>query len=318
MTIEELYNSFKNANVSFLGSNKFNVKSIDGMLHKIGKSENGFPIVFAATKSTVSGIGNLNGEIISVEYNVSCCLIDDNNHQSDENYSIITLRTEDTYLCRIFIEVFFMSLATLPQTPTDKELALKVEGLLSIFAALKKAPIHKIQGLWAELLVIDTSKEPEELAKAWHSSPNSKFDFTKGANKIEVKSTSSENRVHKFSLDQLNPTESTNLYIASVIVRESAPDSNGLSVDDLYKKICTKVMDVNIRMHIYQVITETLGSDYQKAATVYFDYVAGKDSVQFYDSKDIPKINKKDVPPFVTGVKFDSDLTHLDPVERIM
>ena len=87
------------------------------------------------------------------------------------------------------------------------------------------------------MLLIEQSKNPTKIARAWHSQPNSKYDFNLGGEKIEVKSTQSENRIHHFSLDQLNPSPNSKLIICSVIVRESAQGENGFSVFDLYDKI---------------------------------------------------------------------------------
>ena len=299
---------------SFDESEKYNVLSIEGMKHKIGKSNEGFPKVFVITTPSKTPLHNMNGELFSVEYSISCTLIDDNHETTDAIYSIITLRSTDENLKKIFFDVFFMMLLSMPETPSDYELAMKIEGLLAIFASLRRKPIHKIQGLWAELLVIERSQNPEIVAKAWHGSPASKYDFTMGVDKVEVKSTSSEERIHKFSLDQLNPNKSSRLLIASVIVRESAKDDNGLSVDNLYKKICQRISDIDVRMHIYTVITNTLGDEYEKANTVYFDYSAAKDSLSYYDYQDIPRIEKKYVPMNVSGVKFASTLSHIPDI----
>lgn len=291
----------------------FNVISIPNMKHKLGKSEEGFPKFFVTSKDISNqNIRNIMAELLSVEYNVDCSLVDNEGNKTDAMFSIITLRSDDESLQQLFIEVFTLMLVTLPEIPNNYELSLKIEGLLSIFSALKKKPIHKIQGLWAEMLIIERSKQTDVLAKAWHNAPGAKYDFTMGCDKIEVKSTSSEDRIHKFALDQLNPSESSNLLIASVIVRESAEDENGLSIINLYDRICKKISDVNIRMHVYTVMVNTLGNEYEKAASVFFDYSQGKDSISYYDYRDVPHIEKKLIPPFVSSVKFNSDLSHVE------
>ena len=78
-----------------------------------------------------------------------------------------------------------------------------------------------LQGLWAELLVIERSKSPAYLLQSWHVSPNDKFDFNDGIDKIEVKSTRNVRRIHTFSLEQLHPNVNANLLIASVFVIET-------------------------------------------------------------------------------------------------
>ena len=202
-------------------------------------------------------------------------------------------------------------LGKIPAIPSKRELAIEVENLISIFSALSKPPRKKVQGLWAELLVIERSLHPETLISAWHSQANAKYDFTMGRDKIEVKSTSGEERIHHFSLDQLNPSPNSRLLIASVIVRESAQGSGGMSVRDIYNKICTKVSANNARLKLYSIMAECIGSDLTKIDSIFFDYVEASDTLAFFDANQVPHVEKNSIQPFVSDVSFSSNLTHL-------
>lgn len=308
-TAYQLYNQiqqFSEKNIE----NHYHVVSIPGRLHKIGISEEGFPKFFVLTSDN-NMMKNLNAELLSVEYNVLCNIIEGDVVLDNQYFSIITLRSDNEQLQKMFIDVFLMMLDTIPSKPTNILLASKIESLLSIFAKLKHNPVHKLQGLWAELLMIEQSKDPTIVSKSWHTMPNSKYDFNLGGDKVEVKSTQGENRVHHFSLDQLNPSHNSRLLICSVIVRESAQGVKGFSVFDLYDRISQRIIDSEVRMHISEVITETLGSDFYVAQKKYFDYVEACDRLVFFDHIDIPKILKEDVPEHVTEVRFSSDLTNL-------
>ncbi len=293
----------------------YHVFSLMGQLHKLGASKDGFPKFFVVAKDNTM-MQNLNAELLSVEYNMLCSIIEKGVTLDNQRFTIITLRSDNEQLQKMFIEVFVTMLHSLPAEPTNMMIASKVENLLSIFAKLKKKPIHKLQGLWAELLLIDQSSDSSVVARAWHSQPQSKYDFTMGDDKIEVKSTRGENRVHRFSLDQLNPAPSSNLLICSTIVRESAKTDGGFSVFDLYEKISKKIMDGEVRMHLYNVITDTLGSDFFSAQKKYFDYHESCDRLAFYYYTDIPKIERNQVPENVTGVKFNVDLSYIKDVRE--
>lgn len=311
-----IFNQFKNIQNGDAPQDRFTVVTIDGMTHRLGRSQEGFPKFFVHTNSSASTVQNVIREILSVEYNVPCELVDnEGNHQKD-SYSIITLRTQEIALQAYFIEIFTMMLEKMPETPSRRELSIEVENLITIFSALSNPPKKKIQGLWSELLVIEQSSHPETLINAWHNSPTAKYDFTMGRDKIEVKSTSSEDRVHKFSLDQLNPSPNSRLIIASTIVRESAPAADGLSVKGIYDKICERVTAINSRLRLYTVIAETIGTDLAKLENVYFDYTSAVDYLGYYDATEVPHIDKTDVPEFVTDVKFASNLTHLTDVRN--
>ncbi len=295
--------------------NRYHVVSLPGRLHKLGVSDEGYPKFFVHT-SDHTIMQNLNGEMLSVEYNMLCNVIEGDIVMDNERFSIITLRSTNEQLQKVFLDVFLMMLDSMPQKPTNLMLASKIESLLSIFSKMKRRPLHKLQGLWAELLLIEQSIAPTTVARAWHAQPDSKYDFTMGSDKIEVKSTQGENRIHRFSLDQLNPSPNSRLLICSTVVRESAKADNGLSVFDLYESISLKITDSDVRMHVNDVLVETLGSDFYEAQRKFFDYTEACDRMALYDYQDIPKIDRSIIPEHVTDVKFNADLTHLTDIRE--
>lgn len=310
----ELYSKFKTLTVGPTESLAYNVISITDTQHKLGVSAEGYPKFFVKTSTEKPMVPNTILELLTVEYNLQCTVVEDDSIKQEDVFSIITLQSPEEKLQKYFIEIVLMMLENLPAVPTGRELSIEVENLISIFMALTSAAKKTVQGLWAELLVIERSKYPETLINAWHSSPDSKYDFTLGRDKIEVKSTSKENRIHHFSLDQLNPSTNSRLLIASAIVRESGEGSTGLSIRDLFDRICTRVTAINTRLKLNSVMAKTIGKDYSKLDSEFFDYITASDTLLFYNSADVPHINKDDIPDFVSSVEFNSDLTHLDDV----
>ncbi len=311
MQNSSIYIKFKKLIKSDVNRNTFNVMSLPNSKHKLGMSPEGYPKFFVCTNDSYTASHNIVLELLSVEYNQPCTIIEESIPPQNDIFSIITLRTIEDSLQSYFIDIFNLMLLNLPEEPSKRELSIEVENLITIFSALKKKPIKEIQGIWAELLTIEKSKNIETLISAWHSQPNAKFDFTMGQDKIEVKSTSSEERKHRFALDQLNPSANSRLLIVSVIVRESAKCDGGLTVKGIYEKICNRVSAVALRLKLYTTLTIALGNDYKNWDSIAFDYVGASDSLAFYNANDIPRINKNDVPEFVSEVKFYSDLTHL-------
>lgn len=309
-----LYSQFLDVQTNSAQGDKYNVIAIPGMTHKLGASAEGYPKFFVRTNSSPSTVQNIVREILSVEYSVPCQIKDNDGRTQNDVFSIITLRSSDKPLQSYFIEIFLLMLQKLPLEPSKRDLAIEVENLITIFSALVQPPKKKIQGLWSELLVIERSTSPGELIAAWHTTPTAKYDFTSGRDKIEVKSTSSEDRIHRFSLDQLNPGEHSNLLIASVLVRESGPAADGLSVKGLYQRICERVTDVDSQLKLYTIIANTIGSDIDKMESMYFDYTGACDGLAFFDYHDVPCIAKENVPSAVSEVKFASNLSGLTDV----
>ena len=306
----ELFVHFRN--LTSREGESFDVFSLADMPHKLGKSAENYPMYFVENNDSSGMTQNLTMELLSVQYNLPCTFIDEAGIQhTDERYTVITLRSTEQTLQAHFIDIFYMMLQKLPAIPSRRELSAQIEDLITIFSAITRPPRKKIQGLWSELLVIERSRFPEILISAWHSQPAAKYDFTSGRDKIEVKSTSSSERKHHFSLDQLNPSPNSRLLIASVVVRESAQSATGLSVLGLYEKIRNTGISIQSQLRLYQIIADTIGSDFTKLNDVFYDYVEASDTLAFYDARIIPHIRREDVPEFVSDVSFTSTIAGL-------
>lgn len=59
------------------------------------------------------------------------------------------------------------------------------------------------QGLWGELFMMKTFRGYDFWTKHWHSDPLNIFDFSKADKRIEVKTTTNQERIHQFSHSQL-------------------------------------------------------------------------------------------------------------------
>lgn len=309
MQNKNLYEQFKELGKTPTEDKNFAVIPILNTHHKLGISKEGYPKFFVSTNDTASSTPNTILDILSVEYDLSCTFVDENDTKTVHHYTVITLRSVVRTLQEDFFDIVIMMFGRMSEIPSKREIAIEVENLISIFSAMTCPPRKKIQGLWTELLVIERSYIPETLIKAWHESPTAKYDFTMGRDKIEVKSTSSEKRIHHFSLDQLSPSAHSRVIVASAIVRESAQSKDGLSVRDLYDRISNRVNSIDVRMHMMKVIAETIGTDMHRLNEIFFDYVEACDTLRYYDSNVVPRVDKNGVNPGVTGVGFNSDLS---------
>lgn len=310
MNENKIKEQFQKLEMHSAGEESYKVISLPELQHKLGKSDEGYPKFFICVNESTSQAKNIFRELLTVEYN-QVCRVESGEGKIENTFAIITLRSPEWTLQSSFLDIVLLMLNNMQSLPSRKELAVEVENLITIFSAMENPPVKKMQGLWGELLVIEQSKYPEVLVNAWHCSPNAKFDFTLGRDKIEVKTTSSENRIHKFSLDQLNPSPNSRLLIASITVRESGQGNGGKSIRNLFDSIYTKVTGSKERLHLYEVMAETIGRDITKLDSVFFDYTEAVDTLDFFRAQDIPHIAKKDVPARVTEVKFASDLTEV-------
>ena len=282
--------------------------------HKIGISQSGHPMFFIKCGDSSNGkYLDSNLELISVQFNRECQLLNNNKKVTEGIYTIISLKTDSIDLQEYFLEVVYLIVRNLSSEPKLKELKFEVEKLVNLFSKFSRPPIKTIQGLWAELLVIEQSRDPEYLIQAWHSAIFDKFDFNDGKDKIEVKSTAKSRRIHTFSIEQLNPNTSSNLLVASVFAVETGIGKN---IFDLVELIEKNVKNKDLLFRITEILAQTLGSDFEKTFDIFFDYQLAVDELEFYEGRNIPKIGTEFIPTEVSNVRFDSDLTELESIKR--
>lgn len=286
----------------------FNAKKLPNVPHLIGKNDNGCPIFFIKNRETAKKSIPLNMEWLQVSFDAKCS-IKEELEVIDCKFSTILFDSDDEVLQTYFINIMEAILDELPFNPSSEELLTCIMNLIQIFSAKNNAPIKKIQGLWAEMAVIYLSKNPKELLSAWHSDPRSKVDFSNGSELIEVKSTQKEFRKHCFSLDQLNPAAGLKELVASMVVRETGQGEQGLSIEDLRIGIQKRICDSKLCKKMYTVILETLGKEYNQASSVFFNMNEARSTLKYYESSQIPHIDKVNVPAGISEVKFTSDLS---------
>ncbi len=283
--------------------------------HKIGLSKNELPLFFIKCEDvTTEKVLDYNLESISIHFNQKCQLKAKDKKVTVGNYTIIALKTDSVDLQEYFLNIIYFVILKLPEISKLKELKIEVENLIMLFTKFSKLPTKTIQGLWAELLVIEQSSNPEYLVKSWHVSSSDKFDFNDGIDKIEVKSTAKSQRVHKFSMEQLHPNKNSKLIIASVFAIETG---KGYSIFDLVKSIGNRLKNKDVMNKINEVIIDTLGSDFEKSFEHFFDYQLAIDTLAFFENEMVPKINTTLISNEVTNIHFDSNLSNTKQLKNI-
>ena len=310
--MNEVYTLFKRLLNTQVGEGSYAAESIPfARQHKIGVSSEGYPMFFIQTSNKDKAL-DITLEFIKVLFNRTCRLIENNEVQEMEGYTIVSMSDDNVDYQKYFIDVVCILLQELPEDVTVKTLKTELMKIASLFSSLTKPAKRTLQGLWAELFIIEQSKYPDYLIQAWHASPNDKFDFNDGRDKIEVKSTSKVRRVHEFAFEQLNPNINSNLLVASVFVIESG---HGKTIFDLKDSIYKKVTSLPLQYRLNEVLAQTLGNDFDKVGDMSFDYQQALDTLQFYDFTDIPCIDVKNIPHELTNIHFDCDLTSVQSIK---
>lgn len=273
--------------------------------HKIGISSDGYPLFFVKCDNQSKSI-DITLELISVLFSQECSIKERENEFTDL-YTIVVLKTVNRDLQQYFTDVFSIILQQLDTVPTEVSLNREIRKVIDLFSTINKPAVKSIQGLWAEMLVIEKSTNPEYLINAWHISPQDKYDFNDSIDKVEVKSTTKVKRIHKFSIEQLNTNPSSRLLIASTFVIETG---SGKSILDLRDSITSRITDLKLHLRLNEIIYKTIGNEYEKLSDIFFDYNLASDALSFYNVNSIPSIPNNSIPSQISNVVFDCDLSN--------
>ena len=126
------------------------------------------------------------GRHLDVLFNVSC-EISVGDKIENGIYTILSLKTRSDFFEVIFLNVCQDLVQILGDSPLLIDVIEAVESLRELFRASTGRARAKELGLWGELVVINSSSDPEHMIDSWHVSPKDTFDFNDGASKMEVK-----------------------------------------------------------------------------------------------------------------------------------
>ena len=295
-------------------SKLFNATALnDFPFAKIGVNYFGFPVILISSKFDQTHLSqkNIKLKYIELTHNLEC-KVSENGKSKIDNYSVIIFKSNEETMQNYFLGIAQSLLNSLSKQPTQKEVFETFKNFIEIFRSLTEIPTKTIQGLWAELMLIEQSKNPETLINYWHNIPEEKFDFNADSQKIEVKSSSNLERVHIFTAEQLNPPNDSQVLIASIFTKQV---SNGINVLDLLDKIDNRIKEIELKEKIYRIVSRTLGNTFEQTTKIKYDYDLAKNSLRFYKHQDISKVERINIPERVSEVKFKSDLTKINPID---
>jgi len=247
-------------------------------------------------------------------FNRKCRIANEKDFSNDkiieEYYTILTLKPINRDLQIYFLSLCNNILEKVGNIPSASIVAIEINKILSLFQHLSNPPINTIQGLFGELLIINKSNSPEYLVKAWHIKENALYDFDDGIECLEVKTSSNSKRIHTFSQTQLNPKIKKDIHVASILVQQS---DFGYSIFYLADLIREKISDANLLHKLNEMIFKSIGNEVENLSDIKFDYDYSIESIQFFNIKDIPKIQSSHVPKGISALKYNVSLEESHP-----
>ena len=280
--------------------------------YRLAKDSSGSPCLLLRQAPSATPTSPIRLQNLIVSYGVPCVITCPDNDQEEGTFTIVKCSNVDPSLFPHFLKILSPIIVTLGTAPTAAAVRRAISGLVELFQALTTPAKKSVQGLWAELFVIRYASNPSDLARAWHGSPGEHIDFVSGRHRIEVKSSSTRERIHHFSLLQLTPPVQARLLVASVFVESIG---GGVSLRQITDEIRTILSEDPVLLARFDaVFYATLGASWMEAMEERFDSELASESLQFFDSLQIPKVGGP-IPLPVSGVRFTSDLSGVPIVD---
>ena len=279
--------------------------------HRLAKDASGLPcLLIRQTRQPVRS-APIRLENLRVSFDVPCTVRSPEGRQESGTFAIVRCVATNPALFPHFLRIISPVVAALGPNPTQAAVRRAISGLVELFQALTTPGKKTIQGIWAELLLIRTSRNPVSLAAAWHRDPFEHFDFADGPHRIEVKSSSTRKREHFFSLEQLEQIGGAKIVISSTFVERSG---GGLSLRNLASEVRSLLVhDPNLVARFDAVFYGYLGSGWADVLDEAFDRELATASIAFYSADSVPRPENPN-PQAVFDVRFRSDLGSARPI----
>lgn len=292
---------------------RFYVDSVfDKLDHRIGVTAKGQPVFFIKTTPSKNHNIPISLNLIEIVFNQHCELVSTLKGKEEGEYTTVTLKTSSDDMSDYFLSSIYPLIKNLRAKPTAQSIKTELDKLVTLFKNLNNRPKNSVQGLWSEVFFIEQSKDLEYAINSWHVSKKDRYDFNDGHDKLEIKSTSSNQRIHRFNQAQLTKVKGVSVFVGSVFVLET---NKGKTINDLLNTIKTKTKNQNLIYKLNLVISETLGRDIERIYETAYDYSFAASTKAFYNISDIPHISKENIPNEITNIKFDCNLEGVNQID---
>lgn len=249
-------------------------------------------------------------ENLHVQFGVQC-VVRGKGEEREGRFTVVQCRALQRELVHYFFSVAETIIRALGIGPTEVAVGSAVGHLARIFQKLQSPATQSVAGLFGELLLIRQSRRPADLLNAWRLTDTSRFDFSAGDVRLDVKTTTGRTRAHLFSYEQCNPSPGTVALVASLFLEQSP---TGTSLQDMVTEVERAVLfGADLVMKLHETISGSLGSGLLEGLSMRFDARLASSTMQFFDLRAIPGI-RGDLPVGVSDVHFRSDLTAQTPI----
>lgn len=251
--------------------------------------------------STISAVSS-KGKFLDISFKINCEFkLGEGIEKGD--FTMLTLKTKHKLMGNIFTSLCVNLIELIGEEPPYDQVVYVVKSLRELFLNFLRRPTHNEIGLWGELFVISQASNIENAIDSWHLNPSDTFDFNDGTNKMEVKTTTQNQRIHTISLNQVLKSIESNSLVCSIMTSKI---DLGKDIIDL-KDLIDNKLNHQYRQKLNDKIIKASGDKWEDYTNKY-DFNTAINSMEYYNAFDIPKIEPTSLDPNISNVKFSVNL----------
>jgi hypothetical protein len=191
---------------------------------------------------------------------------------------------------------------------STKDTAQAIWAMKGLFDSGFNPQVSKeaVKGLFGELAVLNEFEFSDEIIRAWHSDPNSKFDITSGNARIEVKTTAGSVREHHFSEGQVPGPGNVACFVASVMLQ--VVETGGLTLGEYLFDIQKSLSPAHFQK-VLQTSAEYLNANPFSIQKPRVDIPGTLGNIRYFKSPSVPHPNGS---PGTSDISWKANLAGLE------
>jgi hypothetical protein len=280
----------------------FNVRKSSSFYFGKDPSENIIFLIKPSDSFSSNHTISSKGKYLDISYELECEFLIDEDLQKGV-FTMLTLKTQSKLMRSIFVRFCEDLIELIGEKPPSQQVLKVVNGMREMFLNFIRPSTKSEIGLWGELLIISIAKNKKYAIDSWHLNPRDTFDFNDGHNKLEVKTTIQNQRVHSFSLNQVIKILESNALICSVMTSKI---ELGKDIYDL-TEIISKDLNLEYQKKFNEKILLSAGDKFEQYKNR-FDYHSACRNIAFYFADEIPIIDPKTLDPRIMNIKYSVNL----------
>lgn len=195
---------------------------------------------------------------------------------------------------------------------------INAESIIGFFDALRRLfstdaepdAANAQQGLWGELYVMRATRGFRFLAHHWHTDVNQTFDFSAVGKRIEVKTSTAHERIHRFAHTQIF-TESEEVIIASLLLHA---DDAGLTLRQLIEEARNELVNTPDYYKLEKAVRKA-GMGDPRATGPAFNEAGANAELKWFRASEAPRFESPE-PDGVSDTHYLVDLSNIAPLSK--